>query len=107
MAEIRKLIKKDTFLEGLMFKLAASHAAMPQCKNQTNETEHCCCLEKRNSPPLVLLERKAESKLRMHLGLCLQTSCERVKGDGGRDLQLLPQHKNCFQWMQWRLIGEV
>lgn len=55
--------------------------------------QKCCyCLEKKNSLPLVLLERKAESKLRMHLGLCLQSSCERIKrvGRGEGDLQLLP-----------------
>lgn len=74
MAKIRKriylLIMKDTFLEGLRFKLAAPYAAMSQCKNQTNETERCCCLEKKMFPATHPAGEKAESELRMHLGLC-------------------------------------
>lgn len=44
------LIMKDTFLEGLRFKLAAPYAAMSQCKNQTNETEVLLLPREKNVP---------------------------------------------------------
>ena len=82
MAKICNLVylpfANDVFLEGAKFELAAPQAAMLQRKTKQTRQKHCCCLEKKFSPPLVLLERKAESKLRNHLGLSLQTSWKRV-----------------------------
>lgn len=68
------LIMNDAFLEGPKFKLAAPTRCRVTVQNQTNETEMLLLPEENVFPTTCSAVRKAETKLKMHLGLCLKTS---------------------------------